>query len=71
MVVVQVADFGENNGIRTFRINGNKEDLQRIINECRKEKAEIINPAEIQHVYRGDWTLLLKIKVAVKVSEVG
>ena len=71
MAIVQVADFGENNGIRTFRINGNKEDLQRIINECRKEKAEIINPAEIQHVYRGDWTLLLKIKVAAKVSEVG
>lgn len=71
MAIVQVADFGESNGIRTFRINGSREDLEKVINECRREKAEIINPAEIQQVRKGDWTLLLKIKVAVKVSEVG
>lgn len=71
MSTVLVADFGENNGVRTFRINGRKEDLERILNECREENAEIINSAEIQHVRRGDWTVLLKIRVSVKVSEVG
>lgn len=71
MATVLVADFGENDGVRTFRINGKKEALQRILNECRKENAEIINSAEIEHVRKNNWTVLLKIRIAAKVSEVG
>lgn len=71
MATVLVADFGENGGVKTLRINGRKEDLERILNECRKENAEIINPAEIEHVYKNDWSILLKIRIAMKVSEVG
>jgi hypothetical protein len=71
LATVLVADFGENDGIRTFRINGKKEALQRILNECHKENAEIINSAEIEHVRKNDWTVLLKIRIAAKVSDVG
>jgi hypothetical protein len=71
LATILVGDFGECDGIRTFRINGKKEDLQRIINECHKINAEIINSAEIEHVRKNDWSVLLKIRIAAKVSEVG
>ena len=69
MSIVQIADFGEKNGVKTYRINGDKVDLERIIEECRNTDAECFDDSpELEYVRKDCWTLLLKIKVAVEVG---
>ena len=71
MAIVQVSDFGTKDGIRICRVHGDKKDLQKIIDELKKEAAIFLIPPEIENVGRGMWTLLLKLEVVQKVSEVG
>ena len=71
MAIVQIADFGEKNGVRTYRVNGDKVDLERIIAECRKEDANCFDgEPELERTFRH-WTLLIKLKVAVGVGDEG
>lgn len=67
MAIVQVCDFGETDGVKTYRVNGDKQDLEKIIELCRKEDATYDKP-ELEHVRKGCWTLLIKVKVAVEVG---
>ncbi len=71
MALVQICDFGELNGIKTYRINGDRHNLEKIIEECRKEDDNCFHGTpELKYVYKGSWTLLLRIKVAMKVGDV-
>lgn len=63
MGAVYVFDFGEENGVHTLRINGSKEDLEKVIETCREEKANFEGVPILNHVHRGDWTLLLKLRM--------
>lgn len=70
MAIVQICDFGEFNGVQTYRINGDKRDLEKIIAECRKEDEYCFDGQPNLHLVRKDcWTLLIRVKVAVKVGE--
>lgn len=60
---VMVGNFGIQKGIQTFRICGNKEDLYRIIEECRTMEAKFYDTPNILHVHRGQWTMLLQLIV--------
>lgn len=71
MASVIVADFGVIDGVHTYRINGNKEDLTRIIEECKEEDAEFEVAPVIEHVRRSGYTMLLKIKVPIGVGSFG
>jgi hypothetical protein len=68
MAIIQVGDFGEINGVRTYRINGDKPDLEKIIDECRKLDAKFEDVPEIHKTHRC-YSLLLKIRVPVQVGE--
>lgn len=70
MAIVQIADFGEINGVRTYRVNGDKQDLERIIEECRNEDANcFLDTPELEYLRKGCWTLLIKLKIAVEVGD--
>lgn len=72
MAIVQIGDYGEKDGVRTYRIHGGKNDLLKIIEECRKEDANCFDDSpEIESLGRGCWTMLLKLKVAVEVGDEG
>jgi hypothetical protein len=71
MAIVQVADFGEYDGVRTYRVNGDKVDLERIIADCRKEDTNCFDgEPELEKTLRH-WTLLIRLKVAVQVGDEG
>lgn len=63
MAIVQVCDFGETDGVRMYRVNGDREDLERIIETCRKEDATFHESPELEYLRKGCWTLLLQLKV--------
>ena len=66
---LQVYDFGQKNGVHTYRVSGIKEDLYRVLTECKELKAEFDIEPDISHVRNGLWTMLLKIKIPVRVGE--
>lgn len=63
---VNVYDFGLTDGIQTYRVMGDKEDLEKIIQECRDEDAEFIISPELTFIRRGQWTTLLQLKISSK-----
>lgn len=71
MAVIQVCDFGEVDGVKTYRVNGSKDALEKILAACYKEDATFDGTPELEHVQKNYWTLLLKIKVAVEVGGEG
>jgi hypothetical protein len=71
MAIVQIGDFGERDGVRTYSIQGDKPDLYKIIEECRKMDAKFDDTPNMVHVRRGTWSMLLKIKVYVEVGGEG
>ncbi len=62
---VMIGDFGNREGVQTYRICGTKEDLYEIINTCRKLDAKFDDTPIINHVHNGQWTMRLKIKIPV------
>lgn len=70
MKSIFVADFGMKDGIQVFRVNGDKEDLLTLIEECRLMGHRFDDEPELEHVYKNNWTILLKIKVPVEVGAV-
>lgn len=68
MAVVQICDFGEKNGIKMYRVHGDKADLQKILQACHDEDAKFDEAPVLEHVRKGCWTILLKIKVPVGVG---
>jgi hypothetical protein len=71
MAIVQIGDFGERNGVRTYSIQGDKEDLLKILDECRKMDAKFDDTPNLIHVRKTVWSMLLKVKVAVEVGGEG
>jgi hypothetical protein len=69
MASVMVGNFGIKNGVQTYRICGVKEDLFKIIEECREMGYKFNDTPAINHVHRGQWTLLLNLKVPVEVGK--
>ena len=67
MAIVQIADFGEKDGVKTYRIHGDKVDLEKIVEECRINDAAYGGLPDVERVRYGLWTILLKIKVHANV----
>jgi hypothetical protein len=68
MAVVQICDFGEKDGVKTIRVHGDKNDLEKILETCRNEDADFLTSPVIEHTRKGVWTILLEIKVPVGVG---
>ena len=68
MAVVQICDFGERNGIRMYRVHGDKEDLEKIIQTIHDEDGKLKETPVMEYTRKGIWTILLKIKVPVGVG---
>lgn len=71
LAIVQIVDFGKTDGVQVFRINGDKVDLERIVQECRDEDAEFSGGEPEVVKTHQTWTLLLKVKLPVKTGEKG
>lgn len=69
MAVVQICDFGEKDGVKTYRVHGDKADLEKIIQTIIDEDGCFHQAPALEHVRKGVWTILLKIKVPVGVGE--
>lgn len=69
MASVQVYDFGERNGVKTYRVNGDKKDLEKLLEECRKADARFDDTPILNHVRKGQWSVVLKLKLPVGVGE--
>lgn len=63
MGAVYVFDFGVENGVQTFRINGSKSDLEKIVETCIDENAKFGDTPILNHVYKSDYSLLLKLRL--------
>ena len=68
MASIFVGDFGEINGVRTYRVNGEKADLIRVINEIRELDALFVHEPVLEEIRFGQWTMLLQIKLPVEVG---
>jgi hypothetical protein len=65
MSSLMIGNFGEQNRIHTYRVCGEKKDLEQIVKECTDLGFDFdINP-DIEFVHRGQYTVLLKLKVPV------
>lgn len=68
MAVVQISDFGERNGIQMYRVHGDKADLEKIIQTIHDEDGKLHEPPVMEYTRKGIWTILLKIKIPVRVG---
>jgi hypothetical protein len=68
MAVVQICDFGERDGIRMYRVHGDKADLEKILQTIHDEDAVLQEAPVMEYTRKGVWTILLKIKVPVRVG---
>ena len=64
-----IADFGTKDNIKTFRINGNREDLIKLVTECTEIDAKFIEPPEMERIRRSEWTMVLKIDLGRGISD--
>lgn len=71
MPIVQIGDFGLKDGVKTYSIQGDKDSLYKIIDECRKMDAKFDDTPNMIHVRKGTWSMLLKLKVFVEVGGEG
>jgi hypothetical protein len=65
---VYVYDFGMRNDIQTYRINGSKDDLEMVVQSTLELGTDFEEEPIIEHVRRSEWSMLLKVKVPVKVG---
>ena len=68
MAVVQICDFGERDGVKMYRVHGDKEDLEKILETCREEGAKLESEPVMEYTRKGIWTILLRIKIPVGVG---
>lgn len=68
MAVVQICDFGERDGVKMYRVHGDKEDLEKILKTCREEGAKLESEPVLEYTRKGIWTILLRIKIPVGVG---
>lgn len=60
MATVIIGDFGKDkDGIETYRLNGEKEDIERKVKEAREKGYEFVEEPIIEKSFRA-WTLLLR-----------
>jgi hypothetical protein len=68
MASLMIGNFGNINGVQTFRVCGSKDDLYKVIDECRTMGHKFHDTPNLTHVRQGQWTMLLQLKVPVEVG---
>jgi hypothetical protein len=68
MAIVQICDFKEKDGVKMYRVNGDKADLEKILKTCREEGVKLEFEPELEYTRKGIWTILLRIKIPVGVG---
>lgn len=59
---VIIADFGVNDrGIQTFRVNGSRKDIEKLLRECHAMGHKFFEEPEIKQAYKMNCTVLLQI----------
>lgn len=61
---VMIGYFPEKDGVISYRICGTKADIYEIINEAREMGHKFADTPIINHVHRGQWSTLLKLKTS-------
>jgi len=68
MTIEVIGKFKPQKGVQTYRINGSYEDLYKIIDELREVQAKFDQTPLIQKLRKGQWTMLLKIKLPTEIG---
>jgi hypothetical protein len=64
MASVMIFDFGEKDGVQTYRVTGIKEDLVNMLKEVINAGGEFKSGVpKIERVHNGNYTLLLELKL--------
>jgi hypothetical protein len=66
--MVCVGSWRAKDGVQAFTITGTKEECYKIVEEAREAGGEFADTPNICHVHRGQWHVLLKLKVPVGVG---
>lgn len=69
MMAVFIGDFGSKEGVQTFRICGTKKEIVDLLEEIVADGYKFFDTPNLLHVHRGQWTLLLQLKIPVGVGE--
>jgi hypothetical protein len=64
-----IGSFGVKNGVETVRICGTKIEINELLVQAVKDGYTFNDTPNLLHVHRGQWTLLLKLKVPVEVGQ--
>ena len=68
MAIIQIGDFGrDEKGVYTYRINGEKADLEHLIIECKKMGYRFYDPPEIERSYK-EYTILLRVYIPKEIA---
>jgi hypothetical protein len=62
-----IADFGIQDHVKIYRANGAKEDLKKLVRECKIAGAKFTESPELEYVHKNEWTVLLKIRLPIGV----
>lgn len=68
MTIEVIGKFKPQKGVQTYRINGSYDDLYKIIDELREVNAKFDQTPLIQKLRKGQWTMLLKIKLPTEIG---
>jgi len=63
-----ICNFGIKNGVHMWRVNGTIQELTSLLTAMEIEGAQYLNggPPVIEHVHRGEYTLLLELLIEGK-----
>jgi hypothetical protein len=64
-----VGDFGVLKNVRTLRICGTKNEILELLEEAKENGYKFHDTPNLLHVHRGQWTVLLQLKIPVGVGK--
>jgi Mg2+/Co2+ transporter CorC len=64
-----IGSFGIKNGVETVRVCGTKNEIHELLVGAVKDGYKFHDTPNILHVHRGQWTVLLYMKIPVEVGK--
>ena len=68
MGFVMIANFGIENGVHTWRINGNKQDLEKLLIALKEENANFFHDPIIENIRNREYSVLLELLIPLEVA---
>lgn len=66
--MVMVGEWAPRDGYKAYTITGTRDEIYKIIGEVREAGGKFADTPNICHIHRGQYHVLLKLKIAVEVG---